>query len=117
MWRIISYASRSLTDVERRYSQTENEALALVWACERFRMYVSSQSLELETDHKITTSSRAHQNLVRELRDGCYVNRAMISRWSSSWQRKTSQMPSSGIQLCASNRRELHTRSLVGKKD
>ena len=51
-WRAVSYASRSLTDVERRYSQTEKEALALVWACERFNMYVSGRSFELETDHK-----------------------------------------------------------------
>ena len=51
-WRVVSYASRSLTDVERRYSQTEKEALALVWACERFGMYVSGLSFELETDHK-----------------------------------------------------------------
>ncbi|KAL9966532.1 hypothetical protein ACROYT_G024620 [Oculina patagonica] len=51
-WRVVSYASRSLTDVERRYSQTAKEALALVWACERFNMYVSGLSFELETDHK-----------------------------------------------------------------
>ena len=38
--RVICYASRNLSDCERRYSQTEKEALALVWACGRFHMYV-----------------------------------------------------------------------------
>ena len=50
--RVISYASRSLSEVECRYSQTEKEALALVWASERFSMYVTGQKFELETDHK-----------------------------------------------------------------
>ena len=36
---VVAYASRSLTDVKRRYSQTEKEALGLVWSCERCRMY------------------------------------------------------------------------------
>lgn len=52
VWRVISYASRNLTDVERRYSQTEKEALALVWACERFNLYVCGRDFELETDLK-----------------------------------------------------------------
>ena len=52
MWRVVSYASRNLTDVERRYSQTEKERLALVWACERFQLYVFDREFELETDHK-----------------------------------------------------------------
>ena len=51
-WRAISYASRNLTEVERRYSQTEKEALALVWAYERFNIYVYGRQFELETDHK-----------------------------------------------------------------
>jgi len=51
-WRVISYASRNLTDVERRYSQTEKEALALVWTCERFKLYVYGRDFELETDLK-----------------------------------------------------------------
>ena len=51
-WRPIAYASRCLSDVEGRYSQTEKEALALVWACERFNLYVYGREFELETDHK-----------------------------------------------------------------
>ena len=52
-WRAVSYASRSLTDMERRYSQTEKEALALVWACEQFNMYLPGRSFELEMDYKL----------------------------------------------------------------
>ena len=51
-WRAVSYASRNLSEVERRYAQTEKEALALVWACERFHIYVYGREFELETDHK-----------------------------------------------------------------
>lgn len=50
--RIIAYASRSLTKVERKYSQPEKEALALVWAVERFHFYVFGREFELVTDHK-----------------------------------------------------------------
>ena len=38
--------------MEWRYGQTEKEALALVWACERFNIYVYGHKFELETDHK-----------------------------------------------------------------
>lgn len=50
--RIISYASKSLSDTEKRYCQTEKEALALVWAVERFDVYLIGRTFELETDHK-----------------------------------------------------------------
>lgn len=48
----ICYVSRSLSDCEKRYSQTEREALALVWACERLHPYVYGRQFDLVTDHK-----------------------------------------------------------------
>ena len=50
--RVISYASKSLSAVEKHYSQTEKEALAVVWACERFHVYLYGIEFELYTDHK-----------------------------------------------------------------
>jgi hypothetical protein len=50
--RVIYYACRGLTDVERRYSHTEKEALAVVWSCERFHVYLNGRQFELWTDHK-----------------------------------------------------------------
>lgn len=52
---IISFASKSLSETERRYSQTEKEALGLVWGVERFKDYLIGTTFELETDHKPLT--------------------------------------------------------------
>jgi hypothetical protein len=51
-YKVICYASRSLTAIERKYYQTEMEALGLVWACERFHMYLIGHDFELLTDHR-----------------------------------------------------------------
>ncbi|XP_055714231.1 uncharacterized protein K02A2.6-like [Phlebotomus papatasi] len=49
---VIAYASKSLSKTEQRYCQTEREALALVWAVEKFSIYLIGREFELETDHK-----------------------------------------------------------------
>ena len=51
-WQPVCYASRSMTSAEVNYAQIEKEALALTWACERFRDYVLGKSILIETDHK-----------------------------------------------------------------
>ena len=48
----VAYASRSLTDAETRYSQIEREALAVVFGCEHFRMYLAGCMFTIVTDHK-----------------------------------------------------------------
>ena len=50
--RNVAYASRSLTEVEQKYSHTETEALTVVWRCERFHMYLIGTKFDLFTDHK-----------------------------------------------------------------
>ena len=50
--RIVCYVSRALTDVETRYMQTEKEALAIVWACERLHHYLFGVRFTLLTDHQ-----------------------------------------------------------------
>lgn len=49
---VVAYVSRALSDVERRYSQTEREALAIVWAIERLHIYLYGGHFKLITDCK-----------------------------------------------------------------
>lgn len=49
---VIAYASRSLTPVEQRYSQTEREALSITWAVLHFHLYVYGSGFTVITDHR-----------------------------------------------------------------
>ena len=48
----IAFGSRSLSEEEKKYHQTEKEALALVWGVEKYYLYLIGIDFELETDHK-----------------------------------------------------------------
>ncbi|XP_055590225.1 uncharacterized protein K02A2.6-like [Uranotaenia lowii] len=53
--RVICYASKSLTETEKRYCQTEKEALSLVWSVEKFQNYLIGRKSNLLTDCKALT--------------------------------------------------------------
>ena len=50
--RLVYAAPRALTDTEQRYATIEQEALAIVWACEQFRNYIIDMTVSIQTDHK-----------------------------------------------------------------
>ena len=93
-WRVIRYASRRLSDVELRYSQTEKEALALVWACEHFNMYVFGREFELETNHKPLEYIYSQKSkLLPVWKDGSFAYRLITLRLSTDQTGRTLQMP------------------------
>ena len=52
-WQPVHFISQSLTDVEKRYSQTEKDALCVKWAKVRFGMYLQdAPRFTIVTAHK-----------------------------------------------------------------
>lgn len=52
----IAFASRSLSDSERNYSQIEKEFLSILFACKKFKFYTYGRTVKVVNDHKPLTS-------------------------------------------------------------
>lgn len=73
--RTVAFASRSLSPAERKYSVGEREALACIWACERWHTYLWGRHFKIRTDHQALVSLLSSQGRGRRpLR---------IARWSA----------------------------------
>ena len=48
----VAYASNSLTDAEKRYSNIKHELLAVVFGCSKFHHYLYARKFECHSDHK-----------------------------------------------------------------
>ena len=55
---VVACGSRTLSDVERRYSQREREALAVVSAIEKLHLYLFVSHFKLLTDYKAFQQSK-----------------------------------------------------------
>ena len=51
----VAYASRSLTETEKRYANIEKELLSVVFGLERFNQYVYGKHVHVYSDHKPLT--------------------------------------------------------------
>ncbi|GBN39552.1 hypothetical protein AVEN_158799-1 [Araneus ventricosus] len=48
----ILYLSKKISDAERKYSATERECAAIIYAIKELKYYLDGQNLTIETDHK-----------------------------------------------------------------
>lgn len=71
----VAFASRALTECERKYSTIEKEALACVWATEKWRTYLWGRHFTLRTDHSPLTTLLSTKGLGRA--------GMRIARWSA----------------------------------
>ncbi|XP_041940375.1 uncharacterized protein K02A2.6-like [Alosa sapidissima] len=71
----VAFASRTLTQAERKYSTVEKEALGCVWATEKWRTYLWGRHFTLRTDHSPLTTLLASKGQGRA--------GMRIARWSS----------------------------------
>ena len=58
---VVAYGSRSLTEVERRYSQTEREALAVVFGCEHLIIFIWNSLYDILRPQTISINFRESQ--------------------------------------------------------
>ncbi|GFX90489.1 retrovirus-related Pol polyprotein from transposon 412 [Trichonephila clavipes] len=61
--RPIVFASRTLNKVERNYTVTERECLAVIWALNKFKTYFGSLPVKVITDHASLTKLTNGKNL------------------------------------------------------
>ena len=71
---VIEFASRALTSAEQKYTTSEKECLAIIWATRKFRHYLLGTSFTVETDHKPLEWLESHRQ--------SHAGSQRLERWS-----------------------------------
>ena len=74
--RPVAFASRTLTATERNYAQIQKEALSLIYAVQKFHLYLYGRPFVLVTDHKPLTTILGHKAGIPSLAA------ARLQRWA-----------------------------------
>ena len=64
---VVAYASRTLSTIERKYGDTEREALAIVWATKHFRPYLEGNKIYIRSDCKALEWMRTAKDVTGRL--------------------------------------------------
>ena len=72
----VAFASRTLSSAEKRYSQLEKEALAIIFAVQKFHDYIYGRRFILYSDHKPL------QYLLSETKQIPQLASSRIERWA-----------------------------------
>ena len=69
VFRAIYYSSKTFNEAQENYSTTENEMLAMVFACEKFKPYILGSHVIIHTDHAaikyLMTKKEAKPRLIK----------------------------------------------------
>ena len=65
----VAYASKKLSSAQQKYAVIERECLAIIWALEKFTVYLYGKEFVIQTDHQpLTFLKTAHLSNPRLLR-------------------------------------------------
>ena len=74
--RPICYASRTLSEAEKKYSHLDKEALAIIFGVKKYHHYLYGREFELKTDHKPLTHIFGETKAIPTMASG------RIQRWA-----------------------------------
>ena len=81
----ICFVFRTLSTVEKKYSQLDKEALAIIFGVTKFHQYLYGRNCIIVTDHKPLT------HIFNPCRSVPQMGSARLHRWALTWDRTSTR--------------------------